>query len=323
MPVTEERSRSQLLAEQGYLVVEDVFDPDTDLQPLYREYADLLDQLASELYAEGRITSTYAELPFEQRLIQVTKENGHSLSQRFDISLPLRGGLSADTPIHLGPAAFNVLTNSSLLDVVEEFVGPEIICNPVQHFRAKLPEGTVGLGDGLISPIPWHQDNGVVLEEADQTEMLTVWVALNDAPVERSCMQVIPTRRGFGLQDHCISDTRGVLIPERNVETERTVQLPMRAGSVLFMHSRTPHSSTPNTTTDEIRMSLDLRYQPAGTPTGRPMFPEFIARSRAHPESELHDWRVWAQMWRDARAALAKDEPIAFNRWGSDSPMCA
>jgi len=323
VPVTEERSRSQLLAEQGYLVVEDVFDPNTALQPLYDEYADLLDQVARELYAEGRIASTYSDLPFGQRLIQVTRENGDSLSQRFDISLPLRGGLSTDTPIHLGPAVFDVLTDSSLLDLVEEFVGPEIICNPVQHFRAKLPEGTVGRGDGLISSIPWHQDNGVVLEEADQSEMLTVWVALNDAPVERSCMQVVPTRRDFGLQGHCISDTRGVLIPERNVETGRTVQLPMRAGSVLFMHSRTPHSSTPNTTRDEIRMSLDLRYQTVGTPTGRPMFPEFTARSRSHPESELHDWQVWAQSWRDARTALSKDEPITFNRWGNATPMCA
>src|SRR5271165_7093434 len=151
----EETSRSQLLAEQGYLVVEEVFVPNTDLQPLFDEYAELLDQLASELYAGGSITSTYSELPFGQRLLQVTREAGHSLSERFDISLPLRGGLPTDAPpIHLGPAAFNLLTNFDLLDLVEEFVGPEIICNPVQHFRTKFPEGTLERGDGLISRIP-------------------------------------------------------------------------------------------------------------------------------------------------------------------------
>jgi hypothetical protein len=70
-------------------------------------------------------------------------------------------------------------------------------------------------------------------------------------------------------------------------------------------------------------MSLDLRYQQVGTPTGRHQFPEFTARSRSNPDSELHDWKAWAQLWYDARDRLAVDPPMTLNRWGNDKPLCA
>ena len=38
------------------------------------------------------------------------------------------------------------------------------------------------------------------------------------------------------------------------------------------MHKHTIHGSLPNVS-DEIRWSLDLRYNPTGQPTGRPEFP--------------------------------------------------
>ena len=46
----------------------------------------------------------------------------------------------------------------------------------------------------------------------------------------------------------------------------------MRPGSVLLMHQRTIHSSLENLTDDQVRISLDLRYQPIGQATGRPAF---------------------------------------------------
>ena len=44
--------------EEGYLVVEDVLDPEQDLDPVIEEYAGVLDQLAQELYDNGEISST-------------------------------------------------------------------------------------------------------------------------------------------------------------------------------------------------------------------------------------------------------------------------
>ena len=75
--------------------------------------------------------------------------------------------------------------------------------------------------------------------------------------------------------------------------------VPLKKGGIVFIHRYTPHRSTPNYT-HGVRWSLDLRYQPTGTPTGRPFHPDFIVRSRAHPESELTDHAEWSRRWIEA-----------------------
>ena len=167
------------LEDKGYVVVEDVLDPEEDLAPVMAEYGDVLDGIAHDLYAEGVLSSTYADLPFDQRLIQVCDESGQIFAQPFDISLPQKA-IGADAPMHTGPAVFNLLVNPRLLDCAESVVGPEILSNPVQHVRMKLPRHVVHVENpsNLSVAVPWHQDNGVVVEEADETHMLTVWLPL-------------------------------------------------------------------------------------------------------------------------------------------------
>src|SRR6478735_3320078 len=86
-----EGTMSGLTAEQvdqfqteGYLLVEDLFDPEQDLAPILAEYAGVLDTLANDLYAEGKIASTYADLPFSDRLIKIYEESGTVHPQYFD-----------------------------------------------------------------------------------------------------------------------------------------------------------------------------------------------------------------------------------------------
>jgi ectoine hydroxylase-related dioxygenase (phytanoyl-CoA dioxygenase family) len=91
--------------------------------------------------------------------------------------------------------------------------------------------------------------------------------------------------------------------------------VPVKRGGVLLFHHLTKHASLTNTS-DGIRWSFDLRYQPIGQPTGRPAFPGFIARSRQNPASAVTDWQVWADLWRETRSRLAKlDSAGRFIRW--------
>lgn len=317
-----ERSPTQQLDERGYVVVEGVLDPERDLRPVLDEYEGVLDRVAQQLLEEGRVAGTHAGLPFGERLIRLSRESGRSLSRYFDISLP-QSGIRTDTPIHLGPACFRLLTNPRLLDLAEQILGPEISVSPVGHVRTKLPEHTLpGGGDGMTARVPWHQDNGVVLPEADESRILTVWLPLNEATLENGCLQVIPTPRTQELIEHCPTGPGGPHIPDAALR-RAPVPLPMRPGSVLLMHSRTIHSSLENRTTDQVRISMDLRYQPPEEPTGRPMFPSFVARSRSHPGREVRDPAAWSRMWLDARDRLAEDRPTAFNRWDPNSPACA
>src|ERR1035437_291564 len=120
------------LATEGYLVVEDLLDVKRDIGPLLAEYETVLDGIADAFHAAGYIESRYDELPFISRVIRICRESGRSLSQYFDMSLP-QTGVQPDTPIHLGPAVFDLLTNPALLAVAESVIGPEVFSNPVQH----------------------------------------------------------------------------------------------------------------------------------------------------------------------------------------------
>ena len=318
----------RFFAEEGYLVVKGLLDPAQDLDPIIAEYSGVLDRLASHLYKQGTVASTYAGQPFSERFIRLCHDAKKFLRQHFEFTLPQKD-IRSDTPIWVGPAIFNMLRNERLLDAVEDLIGPEIYSNPVQHVRMKIPEDRAlrdpsgALIDGVTL---WHQDGGVVLPEADQTEMLTVWFPLLDAPIESGCLHLLPRSHRKGLRVHCprSGTVSFTAIPDSQLaDVAEAVSLPLMRGDVLFMHRLTPHSSLPNLS-QNLRCSLDLRYNPVGQPTGRGAFPGFVARSRAHPETELRDQAVWAQMWYDTRRRLVETpEPTSFNRWDAKAVACA
>jgi phytanoyl-CoA hydroxylase len=312
-----------LFEAQGYVVVEGVLEPSVDLDPVVAEYEALLDALAERWHAEGALPSTFADLPFPRRFARVLQEaKDVNVMSYFDISMPFKG-VTEETPIHLGPRAFGLLTNPRLLDAVEQVVGPEIYSNPIQHTRIKPPERDVPehlRASSLLAKTDWHQDQGVHLPEADQTDMLTVWLPVTDATEENGCLCVIPGSHRDGLTTHCAN--KGNAIPEELLGGEPRA-LPMTRGSVLFMNRRTKHASLRNVS-DSIRWSFDLRYHPVGQPTGRPAFPGFVARSRRDPASAVTDPAAWAELWRRARTRLAAiEDPGKFNRWTGEEPVCA
>ncbi len=228
MHVRVDTTQRQQFADDGYLVVKNVVDPERDIAPVLAEFSAVLDDVATKFVREGRIARDYHELPFTERLTQICAESGEVLSQYFDISLP-QSNVQPDTPINMGAAMLRLLTNPRLLDVAESVIGPEIWVSPVQHIRMKLPAHAVtDKSNGLIAKIPWHQDNGVVTEDADESDILTIWMPLNRATVENGCMQVMPRSHGGGIEPHCPGDG-GLHIPD---------QLPPVAGATGAANGR-------------------------------------------------------------------------------------
>ena len=315
----------------GYVVARNILSPSEDLQPVMDEYAAVLDRVAARMHQNGEISSTYAELPFDRRTIAITREAGLLNPQPFDITIPINTAhLHPDTEYHFGPAVFALLRSERLLDAVESLIGPEITSNPVQHVRIKPPERyvTQRANTGLVTTTGWHQDNGVVHEEADDTDMLTVWLALTEATERNGCMMVVPGSYHEGLQLHCtLPNERGLkatTIPMQLIPKERVRPLPMSPGDVLFMHRRCMHASLTNHS-DDVRWSFDLRYNPTGQSTGRTYLPSFVARSRANPQSELRDAAAWERLWVDTHHRLmsAEAEPIMAHRWDNSHELCA
>ena len=317
---------------EGYLVVENAFDPKVVLDPLIEEYKGVLDSLANELYVKKLIKSKYSDYDFSERLTRICEESGKIHAQYFDFSLP-QNGIKKDTPMWHGPAVFRVLSNKHILDIVEDVIGSEIYSNPIQHVRLKPPESRTPVYAGTktvqLGATPWHQDNGVANEDADMTNMLTVWIPIWDASVEDGCLHVVPSSHIEGLKTHCPQSDRkdarggfGLHIPDKLFRKNDAIPLPMKRGSVLLLNKMTCHGSLPNKS-NRIRWSLDLRYNPIGEPTGRNTFPGFIARSKKNPNSELHDPIVWAESWLKARHDLSIAEEQTYNRWSTEHPACA
>ena len=299
--------------EEGYLVVENLLDEERDIKPLVAEYEALLDQLATQWWSEGKLAASYQDLPFAQRLTQVIRELGDSCFYHFEISLPF-SKITEDSPIHLGPAAFNLLRSPRVLDAVQSLIGPEIYCHPAHHVRIKVPVEAVNQGiNDLTGTVTGHQDQAGTLPQADESNIVTAWLAINDATEANGCLMVIPGSHRGELLPHGPLPHGGAGIPVEHLPAAEFVPLPMPRGGAIFMTARTIHRSLPNVS-DGIRWSVDARYMPIGRPTGRPFFPGFVGRSQLRPQTELHDSQAWANLWRQARAQLSKQQKPKFNR---------
>ena len=306
--------------EHGFIVVENVLNLESRLKPLREEYDQLLGSIYNHWVAQGLLPNKNAAATFEERLLTVYKA-GLDYFQPLDISLP-PGDITTDIPFHAGEAIFNVMTDVKLLDLIESLLGNEITSNPIQHVRLKPP--VVELDQEEIRPhitrTDWHQDRAVTLEEADDTRMVTAWLAITDATLENGCLQVVPGSHKSGMKLHCPKPQLG--IPTRFFDQKTAVPLPVKAGGVILFHPLTIHGSLENHS-QHFRWSFDLRYNVSGDPTGRPMFPEFIARSASNPATELRDAELWRQLWVNARAHLAEANPVTIHRWASDAVHCA
>lgn len=208
-----------------------------------------------------------------------------------------------DGQLH-GPAFFDLITNRKILDVVESLVGPEIIASSVYRLRPKLPGHPK-------SPVPWHQDSAYFSPNCDSELIITVWIPLVDATEENGCLWVIP---GVHQEKQVLAHKQCgpyLKLDERALR-DRTapVCVPVTAGGVLLMTNLTPHASFENNS-DEIRWSMDIRYQSAAAPTnaritrlkgedrGIACFPpeaDFLVRSRARPGEVLADAEAFERL---------------------------
>ena len=277
--------------EHGFVLVEDLLDPTADIDPVLAEYDEVLADLADELFA------TQVRSPPSTPTSALTSASARSTTKpaksmpSTSTSLCPKVALARTHPSPLVPAAFAMLRNEKLLDIIENLIGPEIYSNPVQHIRIKPPEQYLPgvpkdhhgrIAGFAVGATPWHQDNGVVLPEADETDMLTVWVPLTNAFREHGCIEVVAGSHRDGLLHHCQLKGVGHSIRDQDLALDRVVTAELKCGDVLFMHRQTCHSSLPNVS-EQVRISFDLRYNPTGQPTGRPLFPGFVARSRKDP----------------------------------------
>lgn len=155
------------------------------------------------------------------------------------------------------PFWVRLVRDDRLLDVAQEFVGPDIALF-ASHYICKPPY------DGQA--VLWHQDGSYW--PLEPMEVVTLWLAIDDSLPENGCMRVIPGTHRMELSSlRPRTDVPNVLSSEIDpalVDESRAVDLVLRAGGVSVHHPNIIHGSNPNRSPLR-RYGLTIRYIPTST----------------------------------------------------------
>jgi phytanoyl-CoA hydroxylase len=139
-----------------------------------------------------------------------------------------------------------------------ERVARALIAGPIAIYRAVLM--TKGSGGGTV--LPWHQDGGLFWG-LDRDPILQIWTALDDAPLEAGCVEVVPGSHKEGL-----ATPLGGVIPDEHVRRRRAEEsrlpLPAVAGEAILLHNHLWHRSLTNRT-GKSRRAFSICYMSAAT----------------------------------------------------------
>ncbi|MDD9742202.1 phytanoyl-CoA dioxygenase family protein [Marinovum sp. SP66] len=186
----------------------------------------------------------------------------------------LHGDLAMRAGVH---SALAEIWRARVLPVLEEF---RIIVGSVAAKAANSDSSSVGL----------HQDLSFVDENRPGHLALSIWAPLQDVTPENGCLSLAP---GSHLLNSNWREPSGLpyreLIPV--IEGEFMQALPMRAGEVLLMDSRTFHGSPPN-------FSDRPRVVAAGVaiPAESPLF--YVHRDHGDNPDQVEVWQVPEDFYR-------------------------
>lgn len=118
---------------------------------------------------------------------------------------------------------------------------------------------------GLIKPPligrekPWHQDFAY-FNLPFGTQVVGVWVALDEALIENGCMHVIPGSHREGPVVHF--QRRDWQICDTDVQVARSVAIPLKPGGILLFDGLLHHGTPPSQSTRR-RRAVQYHYKPA------------------------------------------------------------
>lgn len=158
------------------------------------------------------------------------------------------------------PFMHRLVGDERLLDIVEQFLGPNIALFAA-HYIAKPPKH----GQEVL----WHQDGSYW--PLEPMEVATLWLAATASTRENGCMRVLPGTQNNRLLSRRemidVPDGKNVLssgIHPSQIDDSDVVDLELQPGDVSIHNPTIIHGSKPNTL-DSWRIGLTLRYIPTST----------------------------------------------------------
>ncbi len=155
------------------------------------------------------------------------------------------------------PFWVRLISDDRLLDIAEQFIGPNIALF-ASHYISKPPY------DGR--PVLWHQDGSYW--PLEPMEVITLWLAVDDATPENGCMRVIPGSHREELREmktnSSVVSVLGSQIDPQLVDETKAVDCILNKGDVSVHHPNIIHGSNANTSPNR-RCGLTIRYIPTHT----------------------------------------------------------
>jgi hypothetical protein len=167
----------------------------------------------------------------------------------------------------VGPSlAYRKLEHLELTDAFREWIENPLFARiartalgeSVSLYRAVLWNKAAMAGTEL----PWHQDDGRFWG-IDRPPSLQIWTALDDAPQEAGCLEVIPGTHLEGL-----ASPEGGTVQASSLDAidvgGRAIKLPTRSGEAILIHNHLWHRSDRNRTANP-RRALSISYLDGAT----------------------------------------------------------
>ena len=289
---------------QGFLIVRNVLDFNFDLKPVLNDIEFIMNRLIYKFVSKKKYDIIF-KYDFWKKYTYLSKLKIHDFDQYFNIRLP-KENLTKNSDFFGSQSVFNLIKNNKILNILEKLLGPEIMSNPVQNSRIKQPERFLAkdlVFDGLSGRTPWHQDAGVMSVKGQKlTDLITVWVPFTKTTRKNGCMLTINGSHKIGLLNHDSGHKGQAQIKNSELlDKLKPVALEANIGDIVILTKHTVHCSLPNIS-NNFRISMDLRYNKAGQPSGRGSLPSFCVRSKNKKNITVNNYKKWLSLWEKAKS---------------------
>eukprot|EP01060_Flectonema_neradi_P002074 TRINITY_DN11257_c0_g1_i1.p1 TRINITY_DN11257_c0_g1~~TRINITY_DN11257_c0_g1_i1.p1 ORF type:complete len:262 (+),score=46.39 TRINITY_DN11257_c0_g1_i1:70-855(+) len=109
--------------------------------------------------------------------------------------------------------------------------------------------------------VNWHQDSHFFGSKS-APGIVTAAVYLQDTDKENGCFRLVPKSHLSGQQPHAPGEGEWAEGEWMQVDEDKAIDVPCKAGSVVLFDARLAHAAHPNTSPDRTRYSMFFHYVP-------------------------------------------------------------
>jgi len=287
---------------EGFVILRDIID-ETTRADAKRGLNVLVDELALQLRDQGVVEDVVQHAPFETRLLTLCRDNPERLPNLFRKELHR-------------PELFGIFCHQRLLDAVRRILSDADDIRIFPNYSAR-PKTRFAVHD-----VVWHQDAGLRYDGGPSTApteerlaafgpgvTVNCWTPLVPARATNGAMKFVPRSHQRGILPHVRLGTyTGLDGSGKSLESGAAgkyaagvdpsimdsmegsaIDVECDPGDVVLFSNLLVHRGGANTT-DQIRWSLDWRFQNAAKPTHRTEQGHVVWSRCGHAVASANDW---------------------------------